>query len=1273
MIFGVVFRFNIFLNFKMLHSKSFPVIFLLLSVSYVSGGHRNALPPGYASVYSADSIPVSIQFSNVVQKPLYVPVIAPLSRSTPYFDGGMMGKAAGPNDYQPYGEGGFIKKNGSSEGKYVITTGVWKLSVGDKPVIRLALRDTGSAYAKPAILPHLGVNGKIRLELICGKSKKYLDEFSSITTILSAGEPRWICEDRQLELKVILTAHALLEEYGCALTAQVEAGTEKKVQLRWHYEDARFIRDSSRFSEFGYDKYTRIFTGSTNGEAVCRNGIIQTVFTGKGKAKPVADTLICIWGYTAYDHQAVDNAIKRLRFRPFPSEEWTAEMQKEWFHHWIERGLEPEKKFLAVVSNANLPITQSKQYWASMRSRVRVKTGDVRFDNAVQSLGSRLISNYEYPAYMHGSNYMKYGKINCGLYGHEAAGFHEETASTLRFISGTQDVKGRQRYFEPAFTISTWAEEINPYFIEQVWYHYRWTGDKQFLVEMWPSVRRALEHFIATSNPLHDGFFTGYYENWNGDGKSRGGTGALWTAMAIKALRAGYEIATLLEDVDWGRETFQVTDNPSKDGDFRERYKRLLQKTEAAYETRYNKKIGAYSSGDWNAALRNMPGNEESNYAIWRETGDPLKNYTSMRFIRDHYHQPTPNGVIEYSNKDWPVCWSNHYDSYAEAMSSIASAAMVNDMNHYWPLLKTAAEKIYTVPECTAIAGGRSLLSLESDQMFMMAVLDNVFGIKPYFGENLLVIRPSFPESWKNPSIELPDVSYRYFTGNDETTLLVKTPVDRILRAEIPVRQEVKEVTINGQSTRFETRKEVNYCRMIVKTDAASLHEIKIRFYPDDFSITGNANSIVNHTDSIRIRNADIIRVTSPQDSFGVVTIKEGMILVSPRTTGQFTLFAELRKGNISWFQPVELTVRDPWSIEEAYQAWEQNNSTGASKPAKLLSPSVDPGRKILQFRLTNNRTVQQSGNMQVEMNGHAFVQPVTLGGGSTGTFEIPLKNDWDGLSRGSVFFKVTFMNEVRTSHAINWQLPDMGATGKKIIPLDLSNYYNISLAQLYGNSFFKWRIDYTGAAVGVDWRDSLYMDSLGYKLFSPPTSVISYGVLPEQMSPSWWSVPYIPDTLAYPVPFSFIEHAAGKNNVLALVNAENNRHIPAQAVIHLKEPVSAGRLYMLTANLTKPCKSYYPAAEIEIIYERGNNQVIQLIPPYNMPSMIQSFCPDAFPVPLGEIKKKQTMDFDAPGLSVTDLVTDPTRKIREIVFRCVASETAVGLVAISLLAGITP
>src|SRR5690606_23038441 len=160
--------------------------------------------------------------------------------------------------------------------------------------------------------------------------------------------------------------------------------------------------------------------------------------------------------------------------------------------------------------------------------------------------------------------------------------------------------------------------------------------------------------------------------------------------------------------------------------------------------------------------------------------------------------------------------------------------------------------------------------------------------------------RPSFPEQWKDPSIEIPDVAYAYFTGNNEITLRVKTPVDRILRAEIPVRQAVKEVTINGRITGFETSKEVNYCRVIIRSDgAASLHEIKIKLDPDDFAITGNTNGIVNREDSFRISNAAIVGVSSPQDNPVTIDVKDGTIRVRFPQTGKFTLFAELKKGNI--------------------------------------------------------------------------------------------------------------------------------------------------------------------------------------------------------------------------------------------------------------------------------------------------------------------------------------------------------------------------------------
>jgi len=1237
----------------------FGLLFLVFSINL--NGSEKTLSKIGDQLKTSDSVSFSIIFSNNKLGPTDVPVIPSLSRKTPYFFGGMIGRATNESDYQPYIEGSFIKTNGKSEQTYVITTGVWRLLVGDKPVIGLDLRNTRGSYAGPGILPHLGVKGKIRLLVICKGHEKYLENFTKITTILSAGEPRWICEDNLLNVKVTLTAHAFLEDFGCALIAQVESKNKDKVELDWYYENANLVKDASDYTEFSWDKYTRIFVGNTNKTTSYSSGISKSVLDVKG-GKTSLDTLVCVWGYSDYDKDEVKNAYKRLWFRPFPSKEWSDQMQKNWFQHWIGRGLEPEEKFKSVMKNPGVPVTQSKAFWQSMRSRVRVKTGDARFDNAVQSLGSRLISNFEYPGYPHGSNYMKYGKINSGLYGHDAAGFHDEVASTLKFITGTQCVKGRMRYIMPDFLISQWAEEMNPYYIDQVWYHYRWTGDKDFLYEMWPSVRRALEHLITTSDPEHDGFFTGYYESWNGDGKDRGGKGSLWTGMGANALRIGFNIATLFEDVDWSREK-QASMNAPTDWDFRLRYKRLLDKAEMAYETLYNKRIGSYSSGDWEGDLRNMPGTEESSYTIWRGLGNPLRNYTSMRFIRDNYHEKAGNGIFEFCNKDWPVQWSNHYDSFTDAMSSIASAAAANDINNFWPMLKTAAEGVYTRPQCTVLAGGESQLSLESDQMFMMAVLDNIFGIKPYFGENLLVIRPSFPDVWKNPEIELPDVSYKYVIENNEINLTVKTPVDRILQAEIPVKQPVEEVTVNGKKVNYEIRKEVNWCRIIVRSDASSQHEIKVVLAPASFAVAGSGNCIVNRTTSFSFKNVEIVKVENPQIDFGSVSIKDNIIEVIPDKPGKFTLFAELKNGNVSWYQPVELDIKDPWSIVEEYQAW----SGDARTPTILLSPNINNEKKILQFQLANHSTTKQTGEMVVELNGQSISRRVTLLPDQSNKFDIPLNNVWEQLSPGSVSFQVKFNNDVKISHAIDWQLEAKELPLRKIIPLDIRKYYNISLGQLYGNSYFKWRHDYTGAAVGVDWRDTLYIDQLGYKLFVPPTASVSYGTLPEQINPSWLDIPSIPDTLRYPVPFPVIEHKRDSKNLIALVNGENNREIPNEATIKLNVPVTAEKIYMLTANLTKTCKSYYPAAEIEIIYETGKSVMTQLTPPYTMPSVIQAYCPNSFRIPLGILMNKQIQWWEGPGISVTDLVADPSRKIKEIKFKCVTTETVLGIIGISL------
>lgn len=1216
-------------------------------------------------IKQGDEIPFSVTFSSEKQSPAEVPIVPILSQINPYFFGGLDTKPATNDDYQPSGDGAFIKVNGKSELRYSQTsgTGVWRLLVGDKPVVGLAFRSTTGAYAAPGIMSNLGITGKIQLTVSNGKIKKNLENFTKITAILSAGEPHWLCEDSDLKVKILLTAHVFLDDYACALVAKIESQKLTHINLEWKYEDARFVKDEKNYAEFACNKYTRIFAGSTAQNSMCRQGVTsRTIDVSPGK--PGSDTYVCLWGYSDYDKDEIDAAYSRLRFRPFPSEEWVLQMRKDWFHHWIGRGLEPEKKFIALLKNSDLPISQSKEFWESMRKKVVIKTGDARFDNVVQSIGARLISNYEYPGYLHGSNFMKYGKINCGMYGHEAAGFHEEVASSLQFLAGTQCVKGRQRYIMPNFRISEWAEEMNPYFIEQVWYHYRWTGDLAFLNIMWPSVRKALEHLIATSDPEHDGIFTGYYENWNGDGKDRGGKSSLWTAMGISALRCGYNISKLLADTDF--ESKGQVSKKQEDGDFSRRYKRLLDKAEASYKTLYNKRIGAYSSGEWNAALRNKPDNEESNYAIWREVGGILENYTSLRYIRDNYHEKSQNGAfIEFGNRNWPVHWSNHYDSFADAMASIASSAMTNDINNYWPLLKSVSEGVYTKPECTVIAGGSSVLSLESDQMFMMAVLDNIFGIKPYFGDHLLRIRPSFPDSWVNPEIDIPDVSYKYLINKNEICLNVKTPVQRKLQAEIPVKRSVKEVLLNGEKVSYEIKKEVNFCRVIVVSEAAKEHNIKvITEETKDAIIEGDLNCIIGKPAIFNIINADLVSIQNPQIDFAQVDKQSNSVQIIPKTTGNFTLFAELKSGNISWYHPLELSVKEPWSITARYKAWTEG------KPAKLLSPFINKERQSLQFEMVNNSNTKLEGKMAVNCCGQTVTKKVSLPAMNSTKLEISLKDVWDNQSPGTLDFTVVFNGEEKKSHAIDWEIGKKNLTGR-LNAINILKYNNIKIKELYGESNagqLKWRNDYTGAAVGVDWRENLQIDSLGFMLFVPPTSLMGYGTLPEQYSPPWWSTENIPDTLGIPIPFPYIERNPVKNNILALINTQNTKSIPGQAVIELKNPIAAEKLYFLTANLTKTCKSYYPAAEIEIIYDSGEKQLTQLIPPFNMPSVMQPFCPEAVAIPLGQIKNNQTFHSNEPGLSLTDLTTDPTRKIKKVLVRCFSTETVFGILGISFL-----
>jgi len=240
-----------------------------------------------------------------------------------------------------------------------------------------------------------------------------------------------------------------------------------------------------------------------------------------------------------------------------------------------------------------------------------------------------------------------------------------------------------------------------------------------------------------------------------------------------------------------------------------------------------------------------------------------------------------------------------------------------------------------------------------------------------------------------------------------------------------------------------------------------------------------------------------------------------------------------------------------------------------------------------------------------------------------------------------------------------------------------LAPFYNIALERLYGKEFF-WRHDYTGCGIGIDWRDPMPLkDARGYYLPTRPIDQFEYHTLPEGVyGTASFEPPPFSGVITTPFGISFDVGAhplpsGAKGNILALASTEPYEQLPSQAILTLPKPQRLEKIYLLTANLTKTVKCYYPGAEIIVHYTTGEKETHQLIPPYTMSCFGQRFCPRTYAIPFGRINGDVTplnIGGDQPLLAATDVALDPARAVRQIELRCVASETVFGIMGITLL-----
>ena len=166
---------------------------------------------------------------------------------------------------------------------------------------------------------------------------------------------------------------------------------------------------------------------------------------------------------------------------------------------------------------------------------------------------------------------------------------------------------------------------------------------------------------------------------------------------------------------------------------------------------------------------------------------------------------------------------------------------------------------------------------------------------------------------------------------------------------------------------------------------------------------------------------------------------------------------------------------------------------------------------------------------------------------------------------------QVELAGRTETAPAVNWQIG--GDARSRMRPIDLSASYNAEMERLFSPKT-QWRIDYTGAQHGVDRRHPMPLrDERGFFIMNGVLSLFDFGVLPEQsITARYIQFDRPPPTIAG-VPFRTVP---GK--IMAVCCTEPYQQFPSKVVLRLPEPKPAEKLYLLSANLVKTLKCYYPA-----------------------------------------------------------------------------------------------
>lgn len=797
--------------------------------------------------------------------------------------------------------------------------------------------------------------------------------------------------------------------------------------------------------------------------------------------------------------------------------------------------------------------------------------------------------------------------------------------------------------------------DMNLAYIDALVRHIYQTGDMDFAKQLWPTIERHLAWEKRTFDTDNDGLYDAFACIWASDALQYSGGGVTHSsAYNYFHNKRVAELATLI-----GKDATPYREETNK---ILKAINAKLWLKDKGYYAEFVDALGLKktheSAGLWTVY-----------HSIDSEIADQFQQYQTLRYV-DTQIPHIPFKVKGLENETFHTVTTTNWMPYYWSINNVAPAEQLHTALAYWQggrndeAYRLLRSVMMDNQFCGSSPGNFPMLSIynaasrnESYRDFSDVVgiasrvlVEGLIGLRPDAVHGKMTIKPGFPAQWNFATFNLPYLVFDFKFGNNKSSYTITQKHEKLLTINLQViakSDKIKSIKVNGKPAKY---------KVLTDNVGAPLLQIELpENAKNSVAITWTKNAI--KTEPIEIKTAysetktidlaaKILCLNDPQSIIEEQKINGSQLQLKLNGEGsERTFFAQLQQGDMTWWQPVHVTL---------------------SPAIEILSGDTEDA-KNLNLYLKNNSDKAISGTLTVGKNsGNPFVKKVSL-----------QPNSDSGLVQISSEFAVFGTNNVEfvadngltySEQLTNWTLPlKRNSTFENIT---ISSAFNDKVNNIFApKKYLSPRSPYT----------TLQLPLQGMGDWCVPLRIV-------QVNDSGFRASAKNDLFETPFGLKFsTPNAADKANI-AFASLWDN--YPDSISVPLTG--KASHAYLLMAGSTNHMQSRMVNGLVTVRYSDGTESVLKLRNPENWAPIERDYFIDEFSYKMNRPRpyrvvlktglvardlekeiKGEALDarlIDGGGAIILDLPLDKNKMLKSLTVTAIANEVVIGLMGVTLV-----